>query len=83
KGTTFSNCSMIALDFMNTDLTNILFDHCNLHKTVFSNTTAIKADFTTSYNFSIDPEKNKIKKASFSLAGLKGLLQKHELIIKE
>jgi len=82
-GTSFTNCSMIAIDFMNTDLTNVLFENCNLHKAVFQNTIANKADFTTSYNFSIDPEKNKIKKASFSLAGLKGLVEKHELVIRE
>jgi len=82
KGTTFSNCSLIAVDFMNSDLSAVIFDNCNLHKAVFIDTIANNADFCTSYNFSIDPEKNKLRKAKFSEAGLKGLLEKYELIVK-
>lgn len=82
KGTVFTNCSLIAVDFMNTDLTGVIFDNCNMHKTVFIDAIAIKADFTTSYNFSIDPERNKLRKAMFSQAGLKGLLDKYEIIVK-
>jgi uncharacterized protein YjbI with pentapeptide repeats len=82
KGTIFTNCSITAADFMSSDLTDVVFDNCNLHKSVFSETIANKADFTTSYNFSIDPEKNKLRKAKFSYAGLKGLLDKYDLIVK-
>ncbi len=82
KGTIFSNCSLIAVDFMKTDLTAVVFDNCNMHKAVFIDAVAEKADFTTSYNFSIDPERNKLKKAQFSQAGLKGLLDKYEIIVK-
>ncbi|PZR19885.1 MAG: hypothetical protein DI539_12450 [Flavobacterium psychrophilum] len=82
KGTTFTNCSLIAVDFMSTDLTGVMFDNCNLHKAVFIDAIANKADFTTSYNFSIDPERNKLKKAMFSQAGLKGLLDKYDIIVK-
>ncbi|MHA3788886.1 pentapeptide repeat-containing protein [Flavobacterium hauense] len=82
KGTVFTNCSLIAVDFMNTDLTGVVFDNCNMHKAVFIDAIANKADFTTSYNFSIDPERNKLKKAMFSQAGLKGLLDKYEIIVK-
>lgn len=80
--TIFSNCSMIAVDFMKTDLTGVTFDNCNLHKAVFIDAIANKADFTTSYNFSIDPERNKLKRAIFSTEGLKGLLDKYDLIVK-
>lgn len=82
KGTIFSNCSLIAVDFMNTDLTGVIFDNCNLHKAVFIDAIANNADFATSYNFSIDPEKNKLKKAKFSEAGLKGLLEKYDIIVQ-
>lgn len=82
KGTTFTNCSLIAVDFMSTDLTGVMFDNCNLHKAVFIDSIANKADFTTSYNFSIDPERNKLKKAMFSQSGLKGLLDKYDIIVK-
>jgi len=32
-------------------------------------------------NYSIDPEKNKIKKARFSTAGIAGLLDKYDIEI--
>lgn len=82
KGTIFSNCSLTAVDFMNTDLTEAVFDNCNLHQSVFIDAIANKADFTTSYNFIIDPERNKLKKARFSLDGLKGLLEKYDIVIE-
>ena len=78
----FINCSMISVDFMNSDLTEAVFDNCNLRRAVFIDTIANKADFTTSYDYTIDPEKNKIKKAQFSLEGLKGLLEKYDIVIK-
>ncbi len=39
----------------------------------------IKANFKTSYNYTIDPTKTKLKKALFSLEGVKGLLYKYEI----
>lgn len=82
KGTTFTNCSIIAVDFMSTDLTEVLFDRCDLYRSEFSKAIANKADFSTSYNYTIDPEKTKIKKAVFSINGLKGLLSKHDIIVQ-
>lgn len=78
----FINCSMIAVDFMGSDLTEVLFDNCNLRHAVFIDTIANKADFYTSYDYTFDPDKNKIKKAIFSTEGLKGLLQKYDIIVK-
>ena len=82
KGIFFNNCSMVAVDFMKTDLTEAVFTDCNLHQSVFIDTIANKTDFTTSYNFTIDPERNKLKKAKFSLEGLKGLLTKYDIVVK-
>lgn len=79
----FINCSMIAVDFMGSDLTEALFDNCNLRKTVFIDTILHKTDFYTSYGYTIDLEKNKVKKAFFSTDGLKGLLEKYDLVIKD
>ena len=79
----FINCSMIAVDFMGSDLTDALFDNCNLRKTVFIDTILHKTDFYTSYGYTIDLEKNKVKKALFSTVGLKGLLEKYDLVIKD
>jgi uncharacterized protein YjbI with pentapeptide repeats len=82
KRMSFTNCSMIAVDFMGSDLTEVLFDNCNLRRAVFIDTIATKADFYSSYDFSIDPEKNKLKRAIFSTENIKGLLDKYDLIIK-
>lgn len=78
----FINCSMISVDFMGSDLTEAVFDNCNLRRAVFIDTIANKTDFYTSYDYTIDPEKNKLKKAVFSTEGLKGLLEKYDLVIK-
>ena len=78
----FINCSMVSVDFMESDLTEVLFDNCNLRLAVFERTIANKTDFVTSYNYTIDPEKNKLKKAQFSVDGLKGLLMKYDIVVK-
>lgn len=78
----FINCSLIAADFMGSDLTEVLFDNCNLRRAVFIDTVANKADFSTSYDYSINPEKNKLKKAVFATEGLKGLLEKYDIVVK-
>jgi len=63
-------------------LTNAVFDNCNLSQAIFENTILEKTDFRTSYNYSIDPEINRIKKAMFSIAGLSGLLNKYDIDIE-
>ena len=65
KGTTFANCSLVAVDFMATDLSDVLFDRCDLYLTEFDKAIALKADFRTSKNYSIDPTRTKIKNAQF------------------
>lgn len=81
KGTSFVDCSIIAVDFMNTDLTEVVFDNCDLYRSEFAKANASKSNFKTSYNYSIDPTKTKIKKAVFSLSEVKGLLYKHDLMV--
>lgn len=83
KDTVFRNCSMIAVDFMSTDLTAVIFDTCDLYRSEFEKAIAIKANFKTSFNYTIDPQKTKIKKAIFSLNEVKGLLFKQDIIIIE
>lgn len=77
----FISCSMIAVDFMKADLTEAIFDHCDLYKAVFSQTVLEKADFRTASHFSIDPEKNKIKRAMFAIGNVKGLLDKYGIVV--
>ena len=82
KNTRFINCSMQDVDFTETDLTAAELDNCNLLQAVFDNTILEKADLRTAINFSIDPERNKLKKAKFSATALSGLLHKYDLVIE-
>jgi uncharacterized protein YjbI with pentapeptide repeats len=72
----------VAVDFMGTDLSEVVFENCDLYRSEFDKAIANKTNFKTSYNYSINPEKTKIKKAIFSLEGVKGLLYKYDIIVK-
>jgi uncharacterized protein YjbI with pentapeptide repeats len=82
KKTAFKNSILHETDFTEADLSNALFANCDLKRAVFENTMLEKADFRSSYNYSIDPERNKIKKAKFSMSGILGLLEKHDIEVE-
>jgi len=81
RNTLFKKCRLLETGFQESDLTGAVFADCDLTRAFFSNSILNEADFTSAYNFSIDPEKNKIKKAKFSASGLPGLLEKYNLNI--
>ena len=82
KKTSFVHCTIHEADFTDSDLNQSSFDHCDLAKTRFENTNLEKVDFRTAFNYTIDPELNKIKKAQFSLPAIIGLLDKYDIVIK-
>lgn len=82
KKTRFKNCNLQEADFAETDLSNSTFDNCDLQRALFLGTVLEKTDFRTSYNFSINPETNRIKKARFSKLGALGLLDKYNIDIE-
>ncbi len=82
KGAKFIDCSLIETDFTEADFSDAQFTNCNLNRAFFDHTTLKGADFRTSYNFTIDPEINNIKKAKFSVHGLSGLLSKYDIKIE-
>jgi len=82
KRTTFRDCSMIATDLTEADLSDCKFHNCNMDRAVFDQTILKNADLSTSYNFIIDPDNNDIKKAKFSVHGLPGLLVKFGIEVK-
>jgi fluoroquinolone resistance protein len=61
----------------------VIFDNCDLKNAAFDQTILEKADFRTAFNYSIDPDNNKIKKAKFSISGLTGLLEKYNIEIEK
>lgn len=82
KRTTFRECSIQEVDFSETDLSGSSFDGCDLAGALFDNTNLEKTDFRTAVQYTIDPEKNRMKKARFSLAGVEGLLAKYSIQIE-
>jgi len=81
KSTKFISCSLHELDLASADLSGSTFDNCDLRGAMFENTNLEKVDLRSSYNYSIDPDKNKIKKARFAMPGLTGLLHKYDIIL--
>ena len=81
KKTSFKNLKLDDVDFTESDLSGSVFDNCDLTGATFENTIIEKADFRTAFNFSINPEINRIKQAKFSLSGLPGLLNKYNIEI--
>jgi fluoroquinolone resistance protein len=82
KKASFIDCSMTETDLTEADLTDAKFINCNLNRAFFSRTILKNADLRSSYNFTIDPDDNVIKKAIFSLHGLPGLLAKYDIKIQ-
>lgn len=81
KKTLFKNCQLLEVDFAESDLTQATFDQCDLLNANFEHTILEFVDFRTAYNFNIDLELNRIKKAMFSLNNISGLLSKYNIEI--
>lgn len=82
KSAAFKNTSFHEVDFSDADLSGASFDNSDLLGAVFENSILEKTDFRTAYNYSIDLEKNSIKKALFALSGISGLLNKYDIVIE-
>jgi uncharacterized protein YjbI with pentapeptide repeats len=82
KNTRFEECSIKEANFTDTDLTGSSFLLCDLTATLFNHTILHGVDFRTAYNYCLDPEINKLKKARFSYPGVCGLLRKYGIVIE-
>jgi uncharacterized protein YjbI with pentapeptide repeats len=72
----------LEVDFTRADLSGSIFDNCNLSGSVFEGTNLMNVDFRTAYNYTFDPEKNRMKKSKFSMSGIGGLLGKYDISIE-
>lgn len=81
KNTKFNKCNLREADFSEADFTNSSFTGCDLAHAIFDNTTLEKADFRSALNYALDPERNRIKKAKFSVPEVTGLLNKYGIDI--
>jgi len=82
KKTEFLRCQLRQVDFSGADLSQSSFDGCDLADAAFDGTVLEKADLRKAFNYSIDPERNKVKKARFALEGVRGLLNKYDINIE-
>jgi fluoroquinolone resistance protein len=80
--TRFKDCNLQEADFTQAELSGSVFENCDLQRTIFNNTNLEKVDFRSAFNYSINPEINRIKRARFSLAGVAGLLDKYQIEIE-
>ena len=76
------DCSLKEVSFIGANLTNSSFENCNLDNAIFNDTILASVDFTTAYNYKIDPEYNPMAKAKFSTQGIVGLLDKYDIKIE-
>lgn len=81
KGTRFVGCKLKEVDFTQADLPDALFQDCDLSGAVFDQTGLEGADLRSANQFTIDPLRNRLKKAIFSRSNLEGLLTSFHLKI--
>lgn len=79
--TVFRKCGLTETDFTQADMSGVLLEDCDLSGAVFEHTKLEKADFRSAINYQIDPDKNSIRHAKFSITGLPGLLARYQIDI--
>lgn len=82
KGTRFMGCRMRETDLSDADLNNASFAGSDLGAALFDGTVLEGADLRSALHFSIDPTRNRLRKARFSAEGLSGLLDRTGIIIE-
>ena len=81
KNRHFKNCNMQEADFSEADLTSVFFENCDLLQSTFFHTNLEKANFTSAFNYSVNPENNRLRKAKFSIPGVIGLMDTYGIEI--
>lgn len=82
KGTLFKDCQLHEVDFSQANLSKAQFVKCDLQDATFDQTVLEQADFSSAFNYRIDPENNRIKRARFAPSGLAGLLKKYDIVVE-
>lgn len=81
-GTHFKNCKLEDVEFTGADLSKANFSDSDLARAIFDQTNLEGADLRKAFHFSIDPERNRIQKAAFSMHNIAGLLHKYRIVIE-
>lgn len=81
KTTLFDACNLQETDFSTANLSQSVFKNCDFMGAIFERTNLSQCDFRSSYQFTINPEINNIKKAKFDISELQGLLQQYDIVV--
>lgn len=82
RNTIFRKCQLHECDFSGSDLSGSSFAECDLLNARFEQSVLDKCDFRGAFNYRIDPELNRMKKARFSLEEVPGLLSRYDIVIE-
>lgn len=82
SGARFEECEARETDFSGATLQRASFARSDLEAAKFMETDLREADFTGAHGYVIDPTRNKVKKARFSLPEAIGLLKTFGVVIK-
>lgn len=82
SGARFEECEARETDFSGATLQRASFVHSDLEGAKFMESDLREADFTGAHGYIIDPTRNKVKKARFSLPEAIGLLKTFGVVIK-
>ncbi|MBN2801614.1 MAG: pentapeptide repeat-containing protein [Deltaproteobacteria bacterium] len=77
----FENSQLHHTDFTGAQMKSAVLKQCDLFCAIFDQTNLEKADLRSSINYTIDPEKNRLKGARFLLPEVAGLLKKYSIKI--
>jgi fluoroquinolone resistance protein len=80
-GAQIVECQAHEVDFTGATLQRVSFVKCDLEGAKFLETDLREADFTGAYGYIIDPTRNKVKKARFSLPEAIGLLKAFGVVV--
>jgi fluoroquinolone resistance protein len=83
KGIEIRNCAAVDVDFREADLSRADFSGTDLSKSLFGDTDLSEADLSRARNYSINPGRNTLKQAKFSLPEAMSLLHNLDIILDD
>lgn len=78
-----TNCIANEVDFRDADLSNADFTGTDLDRSIFGNTNLTEADLSQARNYMVDPSKNRLKHAKFSMPEAMALLYSMDIVLKD
>jgi fluoroquinolone resistance protein len=79
----FINCELVNVDFREANLTSVDFSNSDLNESLFNSTNLTGSNLIKARNYQIDPTKNKLKNAMFSMPEVLSLLYNMDIEIKQ